>query len=152
MKITLATLKYSFLFSLILILMSCGTAQKKSDSSTPSLVGTFWILQTLEGKTISHPDDPRLIGFELQESENRIVGFGGCNNFFGTYNLSQPDKISFSPIGATKMACLTTTFNENDFFAVFEGVNNYQIRDQILTLYQDNEVLATLKADKTIGK
>lgn len=132
--------------------MSCGGAQKKSASSSSSLIGTFWILQTLEGKTISHPDDPRLIGFELQESENRIVGFGGCNNFFGTYNLTQPDKISFSPIGATKMACLTTTFNENDFFNVFEKVNNYKIRDQILTLFQDNQAVATLKADKTIAE
>ncbi|HLS30093.1 MAG TPA: META domain-containing protein, partial [Flavobacteriaceae bacterium] len=87
-----------------------------------------------------------------QESENRIVGFGGCNNFFGTYNLTQPDKISFSPIGATKMACLTTTFNENDFFNVFEKVNNYKIRDQILTLFQDNQAVATLKADKTIAE
>lgn len=151
MNLYFTSIKYYFFIVIPVIFMSCGAAKNGSDSNH-SLEGSFWLLQTLEGKTISHPDDPRPIGFELQETENRIVGFGGCNNFFGTYSLTQPDKIDFSPIGATKMACLMTTFNENDFFAVFDKTTHYNIRDGILTLFQGDKELATLKASKTVSE
>jgi heat shock protein HslJ len=51
-----------------------------------------------------HRKEPHMI---LQVAESRVVGNGGCNGFSGTYQLdSKSNRLRFSPLMATKMACL----------------------------------------------
>ena len=38
------------------------------------------------------------------EAEGRVAGHGGCNRFFGAYQIAD-GRISIGPLGATRMAC-----------------------------------------------
>lgn len=122
-------------------LYSCGptktsnTLENPNTTTSTNITGSYWKLETLEGKTISTlQENKREIGFTLNESENRISGFAGCNGFFGTYKIEEGNRISFSSLGATKMACPDTAFNENDFLKIFGSVDNYRITGDRLEL------------------
>ncbi|WP_310994033.1 META domain-containing protein [Aequorivita marina] len=134
MKIQLFTIAIA-----ALSLYSCGPTQNTTtmDDTTSDLgiTESYWKLETLEGKDIlSSQDNEREIGFTLNESENRISGYAGCNNFFGTYTLKAGNQIDFSALGATKMACPDGTFNESKFLKVFNLADNYRITGDKLEL------------------
>lgn len=128
--------------------ISCGSSSINSESknSEQLLTNSYWILDQLNGEKISHPDDIRKIGFEINKDEKRISGFGGCNNFFGSYK-QDGDVLNFGPIASTKMACLTSTFNEHDFFKVMDSVNRFEIRNNQLFLYEGDTLLAVFNQD-----
>lgn len=124
-------------------LYSCGPTQNKSimetqnPTSDNAITNSYWKLETLEGKDVSSSAlkaNKEEIGFSLNEKENRITGFAGCNNFFGTYKLEEGNRISFSALGATKMACPDKAFNESEFLEIFGMVDNYRITGDRLEL------------------
>lgn len=123
-------------------LYSCGPTQNTSTpmdnqniSADDGITESFWKLETLEGKSVStSQQEEKEIGFTLNEKENRITGFAGCNNFFGTYKMEEGSRISFSSLGATKMACPDGTFSESDFLDIFGLVDNYRITGDRLEL------------------
>ena len=126
MKLQLITLAL-----IAVTLYSCGTTKKEVVNSSAKTANTitdsFWELEILQGKTVPKTKNgEQKAGFTL-ENENRITGFGGCNKFFGTYKLDTGNRISFSAIGSTKMACLVSNFNEADLLAVFSSADNYKI-------------------------
>ena len=134
-------------------LYSCGPTQNLNTMENPNtasnngITESYWKLETLEGKTISTlQENEKEIGFTLNEKENRITGFAGCNNFFGTYKLEAGDRISFSSLGATKMACPSSAFNENKFLEIFGLADNYRITGDRLELNVGRRApLATFK-------
>lgn len=136
------------------VIVGCGTTNFKTmeetaETPTQELTNHFWLLESLNGETVTHPDDPRKIGFQLLADEDRISGFGGCNQFFGGYTLGSSNSIRFSGMASTKMACLTSTFDENAFLRSFENVDGYQIKDNQLDLLQSGNVVATfMKIEK----
>lgn len=96
---------------------------------------TFWQLQTIEGKDFSSfKNHDRPIGFTLHNEDNRISGYAGCNNFFGTYKFETGNRIRFSSLGATKMACPDIAFNENEFLEIFALADNYTLSGNTLSL------------------
>ncbi|HZW77664.1 MAG TPA: META domain-containing protein [Flavobacteriaceae bacterium] len=147
-------MRYFILFFASISLVSCGSSPAgeglKDKNPEAKITGNFWELQSLNGEAISHPDDPRKIGFELRDDENRISGFAGCNNFFGSYNR-EGDKISFSQMGATRMACLQSTFDENEFLKIFEAVDRYEIKNNELKLFSGNTELGVFKTENRVA-
>lgn len=123
-------------------LYSCGPTQNKNTIDSPDLTSnnalteTYWQLETLEGKSVKSmsQDDGKEIGFTLNETENRITGFSGCNSFFGTYKLEEGNRIRFSALGATKMACHDSAVNESEFLEIFGLADNYRITGDRLEL------------------
>lgn len=130
-----------------LILIGCGSTNSKTgnmnDVSDSDITGVFWVLETLEGETIVHPNDPREIGFRIEE--DKVSGFAGCNNFMGSFSQSEANKIQFSSMASTKMACLTTTFDERIFIRAFDTIDEYELSDDGLKLMSKGNVLATFK-------
>ena len=47
-------------------------------------------------------DDKRFVQFQ---GEGKVFGHGGCNRFFGGYVTGADGQLSFSALGATRMAC-----------------------------------------------
>lgn len=136
MKLHLIT----FVFAAI-ILNSCGpsksTDSMNKDNSKFSVIPTetFWQLESLEGKDFSDfQNNDSKIGFTLFEDNNRISGFAGCNHFFGTYNFEEGNRIGFSGLGSTKMACPDVGFNENEFLKIFGLADNYTLNGNTLSL------------------
>ena len=60
------------------------------------------------------------------EAEGRVVGSGGCNRIFGSYELSEVDRISIGPLASTKMMCPPEIMdNEADFIAAIESARSF---------------------------
>jgi copper homeostasis protein (lipoprotein) len=99
------------------------------------LTGTRWVLDEIMGQPVVQRGDEQAPWFILSQEENRIHGFAGCNTFNGTYELQEGGRISFSQIGATKMACLNRDVDyETLVFEVLEKADSYNHRGDMLTL------------------
>jgi copper homeostasis protein (lipoprotein) len=105
-----------------------------SDAGIP-LKGTRWVLDEIMGQPVVQRGDERAPWFILSGDENRIHGFGGCNTFNGSYTLQEGGRISFSQMGATKMACPDLDVDyESMVFEVFHQADNYSQRGDMLLL------------------
>ncbi len=122
----------------LITLGSCGPTKTKTmteSSNRDGITQSYWVLETLEGQPVGNTDrDDREIGFKLDPENNRISGFAGCNNFMGDYSIEKGDRIHFSALGATKMACPDLSFNESEFLKVFGLADNYRITGDQLEL------------------
>ncbi len=133
------------LAALLTGLLSCG-ASKSSGPANPAevaadlvsdstaIIEKYWKLVEIEGAKVIPSDDwarePHLI---LKMEENRVIGNTGCNSLFGTYELRRGNRISFSQLGATRMACPGMEL-EQQLFAVLELADNYTVRNDTLFL------------------
>lgn len=131
----------SILFLTALLAVSCSTTKQKMNDNTNQemmneleIVGTSWNLTTLEGQVVSSiPNQEKTIHFTLQEG-GKVTGFAGCNNFNGNYTLEKGNRIRFSKIAATKMACPHVVVKEFDFLQVFELADNFTVNGNNLML------------------
>lgn len=119
----------------LMILLSCGAPkQGPSGNSVNSLLDNYWKLIELNGKTIDSSNqgnrEPHMI---FKAMDNKVSGNGGCNSFFGTFELSENFRLSFSNIGATKMACPDMS-TEAELFNVLSNIDNFTIKDDTLSL------------------
>lgn len=96
-----------------------------SCSKETKLNGNKYILKSSNGSDI-------LLTFS--ENENRISG-KVVNNYFGNYEVSNDNKISFGPIASTMMmGPVKDMETEQNFFKFMNTVNNYEINENNLTL------------------
>ena len=104
-----------------------------------SITNKYWKLVEVMGQPV--PTDDTLHGKEphmiLHTAENRVTGNGGCNGFGGTYQLdSANNRIHFSPLMATKMACLEGNRMkvEDQLFKALEMTDSYYVKGDSLQL------------------
>jgi len=98
-----------------------------STDTTNMLIGKKWILKELNGVPIvdtSTSSDKKLIFLEFKGAEKTMNGFGGCNGYGGNYELKEGNRILFSHVISTMMACEKME-TENQLFKVFETADNY---------------------------
>jgi heat shock protein HslJ len=90
-------------------------------------------------------DGDRKIGMSFNTSENRINGYSGCNNFFGSYVLNG-SAVTFSQMGSTKMACIRNVIDEQAFLKKVSQAKKIILEDNLLKLLDDtNTVLAVFQ-------
>ena len=121
------------LFTFSILLLSCSTTKKESKNQ--EITEKYWKLIEIRGEKVTADDfaskEPHLI---LKSTDNRVTGNGGCNSFFGTYELqANVNRISFSKMGSTKMACMKPTV-EDAFLNVLATVDNYTVKNDTLQL------------------
>jgi heat shock protein HslJ len=96
--------------------------------------GTYWKLIELNGQSVTMSENQsREQHMILQASDSTVKGHGGCNGFGGNYELKPGDRIKFSKIVSTMMACDNTEM-ENRFFKVLETADNYNLVNDTLVL------------------
>ncbi|HRN40727.1 MAG TPA: META domain-containing protein [Vicingus sp.] len=120
-------------FLLTLIIFSCKSIPNYSSTSNNIITDKYWKLIELNGKKIIAEQQAKEAHVVLKIEENRIVGNGGCNSFFGMYQLKQGDSIQLSPLGSTKMACLNNNV-EDEFLKVLAIADNYTLKNDTLSL------------------
>lgn len=127
---------------LLITVIACNTSKKTQEpqedaatnlSDKELITHEKWILIELEGQKIPHGKDQEIY-FTLNSNENRVQGFAGCNTFMGSYNLEDHNRIQFSKIASTRMACYDTPVAENEVLKIFELADNYSIKDNLLML------------------
>ncbi|CDF77827.1 copper homeostasis protein [Formosa agariphila KMM 3901] len=90
-----------------------------------------WKLVELRGKSIENaPKQPYLI---LGTADNRVSGNTSCNGFGGEFELLEGNRIKFSKMMHTMMACPNMAI-ENEFMQVLEVADNYSVVNGVLNL------------------
>ncbi|WP_167375036.1 META domain-containing protein [Prosthecochloris sp. GSB1] len=138
------------LFSLLvlLFLVGCsGSVRPDGRHAAVSLEGTRWMLVELGDRRIKlSPESKRKPHLLLGGTGRKASGFGGCNNFFGSYEVEAGDRIRFSNLASTLMSCPSMKV-ERDFLKALELSDSYTVKDNTLKLYKARlGKLATFKA------
>lgn len=126
-----------FIFS---SLLSCNSTKKSTNTGISSantnseLIETYWKLTELMGEpiitTTGKKTEMRMI---LKKEGNQVSGNGGCNSFRGIYTLLEGNRLSFSQLVSTKMACINME-KEATFMEVLQKADNYSIQGKMLSL------------------
>ncbi len=90
-----------------------------------------WQLIKLNNKPVTKKTDKPYFMHLIKD--NQFSAFAGCNNLFGQYKLEDNNKISFSKIASTMMAC-EDMITEQEFAKVLEMVDNYNLDGKTLKL------------------
>jgi heat shock protein HslJ len=122
-----------FILSMFVLVIASGCTSTSFQIHSPAgLENTKWVLDTLNGSKINTPAGKE-ITMIFDSNTKKVSGFGGCNSYFGTVK-KELDKLNFSGIGSTKMACDDMN-NETNYFSELPKVDKYDTRDNSLYLY-----------------
>lgn len=116
------------------ILTGCSTMEKITSIDTDIVKDQTWVLTSING-------NPTVAGsrvtMEIQPSmpdQGRISGKAPCNNYFGGYRITN-NKISFTPLGATKMMCqMPAMEQEQMYLEAFPKLDSIEVRPDQLVL------------------
>lgn len=119
-----------------LALSACVKAVKtvKAHSPLPSLAGSEW----------GPENGSKVDQFVAFKSGGEVVGHGGCNRFFGTYDQSG-DRLTFGPLASTKMAC-PDLGEEQAFMSALQSAREIEATHLRLVMKgEDGETILILK-------
>lgn len=95
----------------------------------------LWKLTELYGKAIEvNPADSKFPALSFEKSQQQVSGTGGCNSFSGKYSMPGGNKLTFSPLAATKMACDKMEM-EGQFFQALSETVFYIVKDDQLSFH-----------------
>jgi heat shock protein HslJ len=97
------------------------------------LVDRYWRLTELMGQPVPPTNGPKEAHLRFHPASNRFSGNGGCNNLLGGFELSAPNRIRFSRVASTQMACPGVE-TEPRFLEVLERADSYFLRGDTLVL------------------
>jgi heat shock protein HslJ len=114
-----------------------GATAPTTGLSATSLVGTSWRLEDLAGT-------PAVSGVEatLEFIEgDRVSGNASCNRFSGTVKLSG-SSISFGPLAATRMACMSEPANaqETTYLKALNDAERFALDGGSLQIFSKGQV------------
>jgi copper homeostasis protein (lipoprotein) len=108
--------------------------RKEASANAWPLLGTYWKLVEVMGKTVPHPEGRMPAHMVLNAEEKRVAGNAGCNSFFSTYELDEAtSRLRFEQAGSTMMACPDMSI-EDAFMKALQEVDNYSLADGKLSL------------------
>jgi putative lipoprotein len=108
-----------------------------SAASTAQIENTYWKLLQLGDARVRTPEGQREIHLVLQTSTDgtrRVAGFSGCNRLIGDYTLAG-ERIAFTQMASTMMACQHGLDTEQAFHATLAEVTRWAIRGEQLDLF-----------------
>ncbi|WP_299108684.1 META domain-containing protein [uncultured Winogradskyella sp.] len=127
------------LFMLLTTMTSCDSSKKAIENNKKmqeTLSGTYYITQLGDTDVTSSK-----IVINFDEITNKITGFAGCNNFFGSYKLEN-NALSFVNIGASKKLCPGNASNtERQFLKALNSVNSFLISENLISFLNNETVL-----------
>jgi uncharacterized lipoprotein NlpE involved in copper resistance len=110
-----------------------------SSDTSINLLDTRWKLTELMGQPVESAvegnEENKDLYIILKTEENKVEGFGGCNNFMGNYEIQEGDRITFSKMVSTKKACANME-TETAFFQVLETADSYHFDNSTLMLHK----------------
>jgi heat shock protein HslJ len=95
------------------------------------LAGKEWVLVELNGQAVAKLERPATLTLT---TDNKINGNGGCNRFFGNYEILPEKRIRFNGVGSTRMACADGMQTEAAYLAVFNEADSYTLTGSTLSL------------------
>jgi len=142
-----AVLGWAMLFAILLV--SCN--ESEAGGTMPAAIGiegTEWLLVEVNGISVSSLTGERRPFLKFDSVKKQATGFAGCNNFFGSYERGEAS-LKFGPVGSTRMSCPDLQMGlETEFLKALDKTRAWDIRDGVLLLLHDGEVLARLTTDR----
>lgn len=129
----------SLTISTVLLLSACiTTGPSDMETDWSSVADKDWQLKmVVDGEKMLSPSAPVIASANFAD-DGKVSGSNGCNRYFGTYSQSAGN-LTFSPLGATRMACINTAMDvENAFNNAAGHVANWQISGDELVLSDSN--------------
>lgn len=134
-------------FFLLLCIALTGLGGCKSSKEPAKVNDIKWVLKTLNGKDVVLSDPKGEIFMLFDDVEKRVNGSAACNRFFGDYEMTDT-KLTFSPMGATRMACPNDSDWEREFFQMLETVEGYTMKDNVFSFISKGNTVATFEGIK----
>ena len=100
---------------------------------THALESTRWVLTRVGTESVRPSAGQREAFVTFDAKTSRVVGFGGCNKFSGSYVLDSSGKLKLGAIVSTKMACMGRDF-ETPFLRALTEVASQRISGAHLEL------------------
>jgi len=109
---------------------------KTVDSEQPGSDGAVEAVTLVSGRwqdaAVSAADGQQT--FVQFQSDGRIIGYGGCNRFFGSY-IATDTTLEVGPLGATRMACEPEVMErEMAFLGIIESATEYALTGHRVSL------------------
>ncbi|MEO5775320.1 MAG: META domain-containing protein [Flavobacterium sp.] len=126
--------------------MSTGTEVVKG----PGMKGDFplaetkWRLVELNGKAVEETTR-RDYFINFDSKSGTFKAFVGCNSISGNYFMKASNKIGFTNIISTRMACKNMDV-ERSFFNNLQKTDNYMIEDKMLHFHVGKKAVAKFEA------
>ncbi|GGG94302.1 hypothetical protein GCM10007415_31760 [Parapedobacter pyrenivorans] len=99
------------------------------------IIGRYWKLIEVNGAAVADGSTQKEPFIRLTGEENRLEATGGCNGMGGTYELKEPNRIKFSQLIGTMMACENMEV-ENGLKRALESADSYHIHADTLQLFR----------------
>ena len=130
------------LLLILLVLTAIGLTGCTGETGAVTLEGTPWVLESygeqgnpqavIEGSEITAAFD---------SAEDKVSGYAGCNNYFAGYEVKN-NELAISAIGSTMMHCEGLMEQEQQYLAILEGAETFQVQDSQLRISSSgNQVL-----------
>ena len=118
------------------VLCGCSTTDKLTQIDPEVVKNKTWVLMSMNGQPAVN-DSRTTIEFRPSlPDQGRISGRAQCNNYFGGYRVAD-NKLSFSSIGATRMACpMNLMDKEKQYIEAFPKVDYISIKGDEMILSQ----------------
>jgi heat shock protein HslJ len=108
-----------------MMLQNMAGSKSTGDSAAATIVSGAW----------QQPGTTATVQFQV---DGKVTGFGGCNNFFGTF-VATDSTIDIGPLGSTRKACPENIMTaEFAFMQAVESAVTYNIVRETLTLVTQN--------------
>ncbi|SFU09573.1 Heat shock protein HslJ [Algoriphagus locisalis] len=114
-------MKNIFLAFTLLILASCSS-KSYPDSKWGNKQWTLIEIMGVPVQTSGSVQDAHLV---FDADDQQITGSGSCNRIFGPYEIGKKNTLKFGEIGATRIACQNSAF-ENTFLETLKSVRYFQ--------------------------
>ena len=125
------------LISSVLLLSACEslpTADNQlSAQNLAALQERTWIAKHLGNIELQTASTSRNIPSLQFNASNQVKGADGCNRVMGAYQV-QGDKLEFSQLASTKMACIDDNGVPQQFGEALSKVKHYQVFNKTLKL------------------
>lgn len=130
------------LILLLFIVIGCNATKKTNENGSPdsqastmTITDMTWELIQLEGTVVDQSaTSGEKIYFILNSIDNKVSGYAGCNTFLGNYTLEKGNRIRFSQLANTRMACPDAAIDEKEVLEIFKLADNYTVNDGTLML------------------
>lgn len=129
-----------FSIAVLFIATTSCSILNSGGASVKKLIANEWAVKSILGTDINPMNFTRGIPSISFKEDGNVTGFGGCNTFFSTYNLTETG-LDIRDIAATRMAC--EGVSEAQFLNVLERANNVKFDGSEMILLQGAETLMT---------
>lgn len=102
---------------------------------TETITGRYWKLIEIQGQAVAEGSTQKEPYIQLNSDDQRVEASGGCNGMGGTYELSEPNRIKFSQLIGTMMACENMEV-ENGLRRALESADSYHLQGDTLQLFR----------------